>query len=769
VATDPINDAGHEPASVFQSNLPLKEKLDRARTELLDLSARNRLLNMPRSSKGARAIEIVDEKSAEIFRLLVQEGRPFTFVAGKAAAAGDTDDASPDEVDEIDILAQPDDDETDARGVRMRHSDTRLQTRLTPKGLQKRLLELYFDARTLEEEQGVNILYLTLGALKWIDPGNAANIRYAPLVLIPVSLERGNAGEKFKLRMRPEDYASNLSLEAFLDRTQGIKLPAFEAGDAFDPVAYFAEVADAVSAKPGWEVMPDDIVLGFFSFAKFLMYRDLDPQNWPKGGQIIDRVLVKGLLTDGFAGGEDMIPEDANIDPFIPPSEMLHILDSDSSQALAVHEVRRGRDMVIQGPPGTGKSQTIANIIASAVADGKSVLFVAEKMAALEVVKRRLDATGVGDACLELHSNKANKRAVLEELRRTWELGPPKGQDPGTLNARLLSARDRLNDHAERMHDLHKASGLTPYQVVGQLSRLRLAGERPSDIALESPETWSRDEFAERHDVIGELVERIAVIGQPEDHVWWGVGLSSILPTDVERLSERIAALAVRVGEYGDQQGELARLLEASVPTDMAGFEVLDRLATRVAGAPALSPAALGDSAWSDDTDGIGTLLDTGDQHAALREELSYSVTEDGWRADLAEPVAALEQLIPDFSLEAFGRIAGAADLLPRIIAEAGALARAIGRDSPTTLADVRRDRQSGVRRSGRRAGGIRSGSLGNGCRACFRPRDGRIRTRVCARADQRWVDRRRLGDGSRFRQGHSGSARLGLLQGIQW
>ncbi|WP_164457108.1 AAA domain-containing protein, partial [Pseudomonas viridiflava] len=95
----------------------------------------------------------------------------------------------------------------------------------------------------------------------------------------------------------------------------------------------------------------------------------------------------------------------------------LHILDCDSSQAIAIHEVRRGRDMVIQGPPGTGKSQTIANIIASAIKDGKTVLFVAEKMAALEVVKRRLDEKGVGDACLELHSNKANKRAVLDELR----------------------------------------------------------------------------------------------------------------------------------------------------------------------------------------------------------------------------------------------------------------------------------------------------------------------------------------------------------------
>src|SRR6185312_12839346 len=107
------------------------------------------------------------------------------------------------------------------------------------------------DARTLEEEQGVNILFLALGTLKWVDALNPANIRYAPLILVPVSLERGNAAEKFKLRWRQEDSSENISLEAFLDRGHGIILPKFEAGDEFDPAAYMHAVADAVAAKAG--------------------------------------------------------------------------------------------------------------------------------------------------------------------------------------------------------------------------------------------------------------------------------------------------------------------------------------------------------------------------------------------------------------------------------------------------------------------------------------------------------------------------------------
>jgi very-short-patch-repair endonuclease len=691
MATIPILQTDTEATSVFQSDLPIAEKLDRARMELLDLSARNRLLNMPRSSKGVRSVEIVDEKSAEIFRLLVREGKVFTFVAGKAARSGDGPDPAEAETDEITDLAQPEDDVADDRGVFGRHADTRLQTRLTPKGLQKRLLELFFDARTLEEEQGVNILYLTLGTVKWIDPSNASNIRFAPLLLIPVSLERGNAGEKFKLRARQEDFASNLSLEAYLERVHGLRLPAFEAADGFDPIAYMDEVGEAVAAKSDWTIQHDDIALGFFSFAKFLMYRDLDPATWPPHVRISERPLIRGLLADGFHASEDMIPEDANIDPYIPPAEMLHIVDSDSSQALAVHEVRRGRDMVIQGPPGTGKSQTIANIVASAVADGKTVLFVAEKMAALEVVKRRLDATGVGDACLELHSNKANKRALLDELRRTWELGAPKASDSGSLHARLTEARDQLNGHVQRMHEVHASSGLTPYQVLGQLVRLRLNGQQPNDIQLDSPETWSADGYAERHGVLAELAERIEDIGRPANHVWRGVGLASVSPMDVERLTARFGAIADDLEGAEAVQGALAETLARAPAATPETVSALVDLSRRVAGAPTISAAALSSAAWDERAADIGTLLDHGMWLSALRERLAPTFVDHAWSTDVDNERALLANLPASFSPDAFSRFGILSNALPRLSAEGSALAHSMGREAPATIADVAR------------------------------------------------------------------------------
>lgn len=676
---------------IFQSDLPLREKLERARTELLDLSARNRLLSMPRGARGARSIEVVDEKACEVFRLLVREGKTFTFLAGRAAEAETTlvaADVQPDqEPEEIEQLAQPEDDSTDERGVLRRHADTRLQTRLTSKGLQKRLLELYLDSRTLEEEQGVNVLFLTLGALKWVDPNNAQNIRHAPLLLVPVQLDRGSAGERFQLKARQDDFASNLSLETYLDRVHALRMPEFEASEGFDPVDYVERVRASVKAKADWEVLPDDISLGFFSFAKFLMYRDLDPAVWPNGAAISDHPLIRGVLTEGFPADHGMAHEDANIDELIPPAEMVHILNCDSSQALAIHEVRRGNNLVIQGPPGTGKSQTIANVIAAAIKDGKTVLFVAEKMAALEVVKRRLDETGVGDACLEIHSNKTNKRSVLEELRRTWELGAPRAQDPGRLFVRLTEARDSLNGHANRLHEVDERSGLSAYQIQGQLTRLRAAGEKPNDIVLGAPEEWGRHGFLSRHDLLSDLSSRVREIGKPADHAWVGVGLEAITPMDADRLVTRVRSLAAHLGTTHQKFEEAAQLLGVEPPRRLMDVPAMVELLRRIAGAPVLSSEAMGSDVW-ERTDDVEALLSEGLRYQKARVSLSSRVTDDAWDADLLEDQQALVELPDAFGGEQFEHLTQMSLQLPRVLAEAAALGRALGREPGRTLAD---------------------------------------------------------------------------------
>lgn len=668
----------------LHANISAAEKLERARTELLDLSARNRLLNIPRAAKSAKLVEVVDEKSVEVFRMLVTEGRAFTFLAGKAASIADTEAGA----DEISDLAQPDE-SVNEHGVLNRHVDTKLQTRLTSKGLQKRLLELYFDARTLEEEQGVNTLYLALGTLRWVDPTSAKN-RYAPLILIPVNLERGNAAEQFKLRWRQEEIASNLSLEAYLERVHSLKMPSFDAGDELDIKAYLHAVTDVVKSKSDWEVVADDIVLGLFSFSKFLMYRDLDPTVWPLEGGLTAQPLISGLLNSGFEIQNELLSEDVSIDAHISPADMLHIVDCDSSQALAVHDARAGQNLVIQGPPGTGKSQTIANIIASAIADGKTVLFVAEKMAALEVVKRRLDYAGVGDACLELHSNKANKRILLEELKRTAALGAPRGDFESTLNYRLLTARDALNSHAARLHRRHGASGLTPYQVIGELARLKQEDVQPVEIKLDRPETWSADDRMVRERLIGELAQRVIEIGPPLAHPWNGVGLTVILPTDVDRLTRKVTELKSRIDEMQSHRTSLAGSLGLAPPGALGSISSLIDSARWVSVAPELTGQALASQSWDAGIVPFNKLLDAGVELAGLSAQLSDSIHPEAWKANVDVLRGEVAQLPNGFDSEMFSRAAELNLLVPSLVLEIGRLMISLGlSEGLDTIADV--------------------------------------------------------------------------------
>ena len=192
------------------------------------------------------------------------------------------------------LFAQPTSDDPD------RHSDKLLQTVLDSKALQKRLLTIYYDARTSLEETGINILYLALGTLKWFEADNAVEERYAPLLLIPVELSRESAEERFKVKWSDEEITSNLSLLEKMRLEFGLDLPVVPDSDDLTPSDYFKETRDRCSGMPRWEVMPDDMTIGFFSFAKLLMYHDLDPKSWPTEESLKEQPLVNSLLMDGF-------------------------------------------------------------------------------------------------------------------------------------------------------------------------------------------------------------------------------------------------------------------------------------------------------------------------------------------------------------------------------------------------------------------------------------------------------------------------------------
>ena len=329
--------------------------------------------------------------------------------------------------------------------------------------------------------------------LRWFEADDRERKRplRAPLLLVPVELERSSARERFRLRASEEDPEVNLSLVAKLRADFRIDLPEFPDAEADPDTPEAAErfleaVALAVRDQEGWEVDRSAVVLGFFSFGKFLMYRDLDEASWPADAQPCDHPIVRALLHEGFREPPSPVGDDEPLDGIIAPADLHQVVDADSTQLLAILDVSQGRNLLIQGPPGTGKSQTIVNLIADALGSGKTVLFVAEKLAALEVVKRRLDAVGLGDACLELHSHKTRKKAVLDELRRTLGLGKPKLEPIDDDLKMLDAARQRLSAYCEAVNTPVGASGVTPYEAYGALLKLqaRQSGTPPPPLDM---------------------------------------------------------------------------------------------------------------------------------------------------------------------------------------------------------------------------------------------------------------------------------------------
>lgn len=632
--------SGAEPAGAAAPACPVARQLEKSRQTLLDLSTRNRLLSLPQSG-SARLLHFADELTPEIYRLMVEENRAMRFVPAKADEPAQAPDADADAAGLASpALPQPEDgadgagDMPDERGIALRHRDLGLQTRLTTDKLQRRLLDMYYDARTFIEEQGVNILFLALGQLQWFDRNAPDKPRLAPLILLPVALERQSAAQRFTLSWLQEDAAENLSLAAKLKADFGLELPEFKAGEDFVPAEYLEQVAAVAASQPGWQVLPHAMTLGFFSFAKFLMYRDLDAGTWPDGKRLDRHSLIAAALHDGFEARERIFPEDADVDRLVPVDSQRHVVDADSSQSLAIEAVRRGENLVIQGPPGTGKSQTITNVIAAAIADGKKVLFISEKMAALEVVNRRLGSVGLGPACLELHSHHANKRKVLEELKATRDLGRPRVEHRDQIIGELTSVQQQLNAHSETMHAPLAPCALTPYQILGQLARLDAVQIAHLPDLLQGAAGWTPQQFQDRRQTVQALHQAAAKVAPVARHPWRGVAHPALLKLDAERFQQQLPALRQALQLLLQDSRQLAQSLQAPPPEDMQAIHEQIALARQLASAPALDRQAVAHGIWSHGLGQLQKLLECGTQLGSLAAELDSRFAASAWQQD---------------------------------------------------------------------------------------------------------------------------------------
>lgn len=529
-------------------------KLELWRRKLLDLTTRNRLLHLPESAKALRLAcpdparledVLADGQSVRIVPMppLDVAGRDSKLYGQRTHEDLEKDVASQ-ALDKREVLCKLDKAKLDAA-----------------------LVDLYRKAKLDLEEGGSNTLFLAVGFLHWKKAADDPRVYNAPLLLVPVKLERRSALSGVKMSRLDDETRFNLTLLEMLRHDfeleihgLGGELPEDDSG--VDVTGIWNIVRRAVRDVPGFEVTTD-VVLGTFSFAKYLMWRDLVDRS----SDLLQNDVVRHLLQ--YKMGQSTLPQVGEfpspdrLDERFTPAELFTPLPADSSQLAAVVASATGHNFVLDGPPGTGKSQTIANMIAHNLALGRRVLFVAEKMAALDVVKRRLDEKGIGQFCLELHSSKSSKQHVLQQLDLAWtSRGGLNASDWSSQADKVLSLRDHLNQFVAVLHQ-RRANGWSIYEAIALV--VRDAGPATPKLSWPPGTTHDKTQMKQMRDVARrlELNRRIAESAGP--------GMALLVNTEWSNAwQESISAASRQVIEThsacADAAGHFVRAAGLSVP-----------------------------------------------------------------------------------------------------------------------------------------------------------------------------------------------------------
>ena len=309
----------------------LLSRVEEARRELLDLSLRNPLLNY--RSGRARGVEMVGESASQVFDALVTKGQAMSFLARL------TGDSSTDDNDYV--LRQEEFGQTPVSDSNQ--ADRRLQTSESSENLKKRLLNTFRLANSTIEETGVNTLFIALGMVDWYEADQSNERRRAPLILVPVKLERRGVRDAFRVLYSGEDIGASLSFVEKVRIDFGLALPSrseldHDGDGIIDVDDYIALIEDRInqSGLRRWQVNPESVVLGFFSYNKLLLYLDLDDEAWPDEAGIADNEILRSLFVEGFIEEASSISDDEHLDTQLSPRDTYHVLDADSSQSLAI-------------------------------------------------------------------------------------------------------------------------------------------------------------------------------------------------------------------------------------------------------------------------------------------------------------------------------------------------------------------------------------------------------------------------------------------------
>ncbi|WP_321422966.1 DUF3320 domain-containing protein [uncultured Methanobacterium sp.] len=499
-----------------------------------------------------------------------------------------------------------------------------LSTDLTPSELQRRLFYINQRARSMMEEQGYNILYLAMGFLKWQESNGTPGDREAPLILIPVELERRRVKGSFKLRWTGEDIIPNISLQAKL-LDYGVEIPDFEMPRTQEGVdEYLDQVRESIAHEKGWEVK-DKAYLGFFSFTKFVMYKDLDPESWPEDMPLEENPLIKAIFDPAEEELSQGFQED-EVDVKLSSEDVYHVMDADSSQIAVIEDVKHGRDLVVEGPPGTGKSQTIVNLIAELLARGNTVLFVSEKMAALEVVKGRLDSVGLGEFCLELHSKKSQKKDVLEKLESVLRNPKPIDLSMDDDLSTIEELKSDLNEYVTLLHSPYAKINWTPYQLFGvkerSLHHFEKIGTKMPRFLVENSKTCTLREWQRTINKFKELGELYKLVKPVSYNPWKYTHPDPILPAEEEEIENLLDETVKTLHELNLKAENLSKISGVKIPVTLEDTEHLIAAVEIISSFPSLERELILNTKWDYDKLQVYNLIKSLEEYKAKTKGL---------------------------------------------------------------------------------------------------------------------------------------------------
>ena len=524
-----------------RSNLNFNDVFSTLQQNLLDMGLRNNLLNF---KEVARTIPIIDVNLMDLYDSLVLNKNKLGFVPKQSSEDSD------DEIWSIPVESDEDD-------------ELQIQTTLTEKELQKRLFSLFQYYRTSVQDLGYNNLFLALGFVEWKQVKDNSKHK-APLVLVPIELSRRSVGSPFKVEWTREDISMNLSLKHKL-QDQGIILPEQEAIESKnDLMEYIDKVKKAIEFKDGFNVL-SEIYISTFSFKKFVMFKDLTIDNWSD----IENSEIGRLF--GLSEVDDFDSFDIkSIDENLNPKEVYNVVDADSSQIAVIEDAKKGHSLVVEGPPGTGKSQTIVNLISELLANGKKILFVSEKMAALDVVQKRMDSVGLGNYSLELHSNKTRKRAFLDDLNKSLLSDKVSVEDCEDYN-KLQQSIDKLNNYNDIIRKKYGNTNLSIYDLIGmyeyKYQELEKIGQRVYKFNLPSLKKYDPQKRSELLSNIDQIAEIYKLINPIKNNPWHYTNIDYISPDDIDNINFKSSELDSHMEHIQQEIDEFSEKTNLKKPT----------------------------------------------------------------------------------------------------------------------------------------------------------------------------------------------------------